>query len=152
MSDVSEIAAIHVDGWRDAYGHLLPPEFYDADSLRRRILMWTAILSPEVLPDRLFVAESQGHIAGFAYVGDSQDEDSARPLTLYMIYVRTNQYGTGIGQALLEAAARQDPLQLWMAKDNPRAHAFYRRNGFAFDGTERVDHDANDLEEIRLVR
>lgn len=114
--------------------------------------MWARILGGDEIPDRLFVAESAGRILGFAFVGDSLEEHPARPLTLHMIYVRSEQHGTGIGQALLNAAARQDRLQLWMAKDNPRAYAFYRRNGFVFEGTERTDSTANDLEEIQLVR
>ncbi|MFM9918272.1 GNAT family N-acetyltransferase [Lacisediminihabitans sp. H27-G8] len=152
FSEAAVIAAIQVDGWRDTYGHLLPPEFYGDAALRRRVAMWTKILGGEAIPDRLFVAESSSRIQGFAFVGDSLDALPARPLCLYMIYVRSEHHGTGIGQALLEAAAREDPLQLWMAKDNPRAYAFYRRNGFVFEGTERVDSAANDLEEIELVR
>jgi len=149
---VSEIAQIHVDGWRETYGHLLPPEFYDAVALRRRGELWTKILGDTPAPDRLLVAESAGRVQGFAFVGDSLEDHPARALTLYMLYVRSEQHGTGIGQALLDEVARHDPLQLWMAKDNPRAFAFYQRNGFVFEGTERVDRAAHDLEEIQLVR
>lgn len=66
--------------------------------------------------------------------------------------MRREHHGSGVGQALLDAAARDDPIQLWMAKDKPRASAFYWRNGFVFEGTERVDREVNDLEEIQLVR
>ncbi|MET4705020.1 GNAT family N-acetyltransferase [Frigoribacterium sp. UYMn621] len=152
FSEAAAIAAIQVDGLRDTYGHLLPAEFSGDAALRRRSAMWTKILGGETIPDRLFVAESSSRIQGFAFVGSSLEARPARELCLHMIYVRSEQHGTGIGQALLEAAGREDPLQLWMAKDNPRAYAFYRRNGFVFEGTERVDSAADDLEEIQLVR
>ncbi|MCB5275771.1 hypothetical protein BJG92_03324 [Arthrobacter sp. SO5] len=40
---------------------------------------------------------------------------------------------------------------LWVAKDNPRAVAFYRRNGFEFDGAEQTD-PAPKIVDARMVR
>ncbi|MCS6582511.1 GNAT family N-acetyltransferase [Curtobacterium citreum] len=39
-------------------------------------------------------------------------------------------------QALLDTVLADRPASLWVAADNPRAHAFYRRNGFTPDGAE----------------
>jgi GNAT superfamily N-acetyltransferase len=59
--------------------------------------------------------------------------------------------GTGIGQALLEALER--PEVLWVAADNPRAQAFYRRNHFAADGaTQTEEFFGEPIDEIRMVR
>lgn len=44
------------------------------------------------------------------------------------------------------------PAQLWVARDNPRAYAFYRRNGFRPDGAEQVMPEAEGFVEVRLVR
>lgn len=41
---------------------------------------------------------------------------------------------------------------LWVLDENPRAIAFYRRNGFEPDGAEKNDRDYGDIREIRLVR
>lgn len=41
---------------------------------------------------------------------------------------------------------------LWVAKDNPRAVAFYLRNGFNFDGTEQTDPGAPKIVDARMVR
>lgn len=41
---------------------------------------------------------------------------------------------------------------LWVAKDNPRAVAFYRRNGFDFDGVEQRDPGAPKITDARMVR
>jgi len=45
-----------------------------------------------------------------------------------------------------------EPAQLWVAKANARARAFYARNGFAPDGVEFADPHHDDLVEVRLVR
>ncbi|PZE62480.1 GNAT family N-acetyltransferase [Curtobacterium sp. MCLR17_044] len=39
-------------------------------------------------------------------------------------------------QALLDTVLADRPASLWVAADNLRAHAFYRRNGFTPDGAE----------------
>ncbi|WP_439688481.1 GNAT family N-acetyltransferase [Curtobacterium sp. SP.BCp] len=51
-----------------------------------------------------------------------------------MLYVLARAHGSGAGQALLDAALGHRSASLWVAEDNPRAQAFYRRNGFTVDG------------------
>lgn len=41
---------------------------------------------------------------------------------------------------------------LWVAKENPRAAAFYLRNGFRFDGVEHVDPHAPSITDARMLR
>ena len=151
-ADAEAIASIHNDGWRDTYGRLAPESYYDDDALAARTATWTDALSAPTVSPRLFLAEVGDVAVGFAFAGSPRDEHPARDLALHMIYVRTGHHGSGVGQTLLDATLGRDPAQLWCAKENPRAIAFYRRNGFAPDGVEKVDSDANDLVEIRLVR
>ena len=61
-------------------------------------------------------------------------------------------HGSGAGQALLDAVVGSEPCQLWVARENPRAHRFYRRNGFVPDGTERQDERAGGLWVLHWVR
>jgi GNAT superfamily N-acetyltransferase len=59
-------------------------------------------------------------------------------------------HGTGAGRALLEAVINPaEPAALWVADPNPRAQAFYRKHGFAADGTAR---SGDGVREIRMVR
>jgi GNAT superfamily N-acetyltransferase len=69
------------------------------------------------------------------------------------IYVVASHYGSGAGQRLLDAALGDLPAFLWVADDNPRARAFYARNGFVPDGTTKVGPVAGTpVLEVRLVR
>ena len=60
----------------------------------------------------------------------------------------------GIGQKLFDAAvADGEPVYLWVADDNPRAHRFYQRNGFALDGASHTEPFLGEtLTEVRFVR
>lgn len=72
------------------------------------------------------------------------------PRQLYVLYVYAAFHGSGVGTALLDAVIDPDaPASLWVADPNPRAQAFYRRQGFASDGAAKVD---DGVREIRMVR
>ena len=93
--------------------------------------------------------------SGSRRAGASRDEDAACPVSgeLYAIYVLAAHYGSGAGQALLDAAIGRAAASLWVLEDNPRARAFYERNGFRADGTVKDDDRWGEpVREVRLVR
>jgi len=53
---------------------------------------------------------------------------------------------------LLDAALGDQPALLWVAEQNPRAIAFYQRNGFSFDGQVLDDPTAPLITDLRMVR
>ncbi|HEY0258599.1 MAG TPA: GNAT family N-acetyltransferase [Lacisediminihabitans sp.] len=151
-ADGDAIARVHVEAWRETYATLLPARFFGEDAVRMRQRMWASILDRDPLPPRLRVAEVDGALVGVSFGGPTRDDEPARALELYLIYLNADHHGSGVGQALLDAVLGDEPAQLWVAEDNPRARAFYRRNGFTPDGARKVDAEVNDLAEIRLVR
>lgn len=70
------------------------------------------------------------------------------------LYALPRAHGSGVGQALLDLAAPPDVgTYLWILHDNPRAEAFYRRNGFRPDGfTASCGPDWFDRPMFRMVR
>ena len=149
--EVEALAQLHARCWRQTYAHLLPPSFFD-DLLRSRRDFWTSLLARDPLPERLAVADKHGRPVGLALAGEPLGSDPARPLQLYLLYLDADHHGSGAGQALLDAVVGDLPAQLWVAVENPRARAFYARNGFLPDGARHIDAEFHDLEELRLVR
>ncbi|MFC0680665.1 GNAT family N-acetyltransferase [Lysobacter korlensis] len=150
--DARAIGAVHMQCWREAYSHLLSVGFFDRRTPEQAAERWTHALA--TLPDgqSVHVATADGRIVGFSSSGKSRDEPPVRELELWSLYLLAEHHGFGLGQRLLDAALGDAPASLWMAKRNPRAHAFYRRNGFVPDGLERSYESWENLEEIRLVR
>lgn len=69
------------------------------------------------------------------------------------MYTLRRTYGTGLGAALLKAAAGEAPAYLWVFEANLRAQAFYATNGFRSDGKRKLlPPDWHELPEIRMVR
>lgn len=154
-ADAPTIAELHVATWREAYSHLLPEDFFTDGHLQGRHEMWNHILGNCRVEWCVRVAESDARIIGFAFAGPALDPEARgmpRELQVYNLYVTAAHYGTGAGQALLYAVVGARPAMLWVAKANPRAVAFYRRNGFEFDGTEQHDAAAPTIIDTRMVR
>jgi len=154
-ADAPRIAELQVATWRETYAHLLPEGFFDDAHIRGRHEMWNQILGEAHDELTVRIAERDGELIGWAMVGPSfgaEDQDLPRDRQVYSIYVSRSQHGTGVGQALLDAALGAAPAVLWVAKENPRAIAFYLRNGFAFDGVEQIDPLAPMITDARMVR
>lgn len=93
----------------------------------------------------------------FLMGGDSRMlvwEDAGDGAQIVAIHSLPESWGTGLGKAMLVEALRQigdRPVFLWAFKDNKRARRFYEKNGFHWDGTERVSQFDNALE-VRYVK
>lgn len=147
-ADAETIAALHVATWRETYGHLLSDDFFGDEVVGRRRRMWTQILTKPRREDVVRVAEADGELVGFAMSGIT---DGGMP-QLYMLYVAAEHHGTGVGQRLFDGVLPPGPAVLWVAKENPRAIAFYRRNAFIVDGAEQTDPGTPGIVEARMVR
>lgn len=153
-ADAVAMARVHVDTWSETYRGIMPDELLDApDLIDRRRQMWTQILA-EAVPQKYLsaVAESDGEIVGIAMSGPPEDDGGTEDRHLYVLYTYRSAHGTGVGQDLLDAVV--DPTTttaLWVADPNPRAQAFYSKNGFVADGTVKTD-DYDGVREVRMVR
>ena len=70
------------------------------------------------------------------------------------IHSLPESWGSGLGKAMLVAVLEEIgdcPVYLWAFKENQRARRFYEKNGFHFDGSERVS-DYEGAIEVRYVR
>jgi GNAT superfamily N-acetyltransferase len=155
--DAPEVARVQVTGWHEAYSGRMPQSILDGLDVGRSTRWWHTIISggkPLDAPGEVWVAECDGVVIGFSSAGTSRDADrSPGERELYAIYVLAEHYGSGAGQALLDAAIGRSAASLWVLQDNPRARAFYERNGFRPDGSVKDDDRWGEpVREVRLVR
>ena len=78
-------------------------------------------------------------------------EEGAEIVALHSL---PESWGSGLGKAMLAAALEEigdRPVYLWAFKENKRARRFYEKNGFHFDGSERVSEYEAAIE-VRYVR
>lgn len=130
--DAAGIARVHIQAWRESYAHLLPAASLAGLEQGPREERWRNILAAAA--SEVWVACAKQEIVGWASAGAGRDDGGPRPRELQGIYVLASHYGSGAGQLLLDAAVGSGGAYLWIAENNPRAFAFYTRNGFVPDG------------------
>jgi len=94
----------------------------------------------------LIARDSRGDVMGVASAGLGAEEweephlgerwfKASTDVVLSHLYTASHTHGTGLGQALLDAALPgRRPAYLWVYDENRRAVRFYERNGFVRDG------------------
>jgi GNAT superfamily N-acetyltransferase len=149
------MARVHVRCWQETYRGLMPDAVLDDPGFpAARERMWTHALTPRALSAEPRSCRRTGWGTGRdRYVGPPslpEDATAAWATQLYVLYVYAADHGTGAGRALLEAVITPaESAVLWVADPNPRAQAFYRKDGFVPDGTAQVE---DGVREIRMVR
>lgn len=147
--EADALAELHSRTWAQAYAGQFPESAWDDRATEQRRRMWASICS-EPRPDwRTAVAELDGARVGFAHSVDG--EDGIREL--WFIYLLQHAHGSGAGQALLDEVLRPDePARLWVLEENPRARAFYERNGFRLDGARKPTGFERGGDELLMTR
>jgi GNAT superfamily N-acetyltransferase len=107
--------------------HIFPPDRYPYpdDAIRTR---WREI------GGRVFLVERDGVPVGVAAVDDRW---------LNGLYVMPDEWGTGVANALhdaavAEVAVQHDEAKLWVLEHNARARRFYERRGWCENGERRA--------------
>lgn len=145
------MAGVHVETWRETYRGLMNDAVLDDPALLDwREKFWeTALTHPRFEKNTVAVAAHEGTMIGIAMSGPSPDGPH-EPTQLYVLYVYAAFHGSGVGTALLESVIEPTaPAALWVADPNPRAQAFYRKNGFVPDGSVKIE---DDIREIHMLR
>ena len=157
-ADAPALAAVHHRCWVETYTGQVSGSFWDGFTAASLVPLWERITADDGVLRNVAMAEVEGELVGLAMAGPSSVREHpafppVRDRQLFMLYVLASHHGTGAGQALLEAVAGEDPVQLWVAAENPRAQAFYRRNGFLPDGARVAGSPtADEIPVLRMVR
>ena len=151
-SDVEALGRVHATCWHETYDHLISAAAFEKLSPRRMAELWNHYAERGEEYQK-FADHADANIVDSVASRPARDEYAPRDRELYFIYLLDAYHGTGIGQKLFDAAVGSDPSYLWVASDNPRAHRFYQRNGYALDGGEQVvPFLGEEIHEVRFVR
>ena len=151
--DAEAVVLMQTLAHEECYPHLLSPGFFRGRraSIPERVARRRPHLA--VADPRIIAVDASNELVGFADAGPGRDDDGPEALELYSIYTLRRTYGTGLGAALMRAAIGGGPAYLWVVEDNPRALAFYVKQGFRPDGKRNtLPPEWEELPEFRMVR
>ena len=133
-TDTDAMAAFAAKSFRDTFGHNYTPEDLQ---MHLDAKCGADFVRPSIEAGRAWLIEEDDVVVGYATSGpvtlpvdDLRDDDEE----IYRFYLAQHTHGTGIAQALMDKVLAQLShaprvfLSVW--SENPRAQAFYARNGF----------------------
>src|SRR5215471_14530481 len=124
--DAIAVARVHVRSWQAAYRTLLPDECLDGLRPEERAASYDFATRDPLKPQTILAVE-EGAILGFVTTAPSREPDLPNHGQLFALHVDPQQWGQGIGVALITAArARLSGLGfqhavLWVLAGNVRA-------------------------------
>jgi ribosomal protein S18 acetylase RimI-like enzyme len=134
-ADAAAIAELHAASWRDAYAHILAPEFLSGSIETDRLAVWSQRLRDSPPTQVVNVAfdptgKAQAFVCGYC------DFDPVWGSVVDNLHVRPQARGRGIGEQLLRSVAgdlstraSSSGLHLWVFEANVAGVRFYERLG-----------------------
>ncbi len=152
------VARVHVGSWQAAYRSLMPEDYLNQLRPEDRAERYDFTHQDPNKPHTIVAAEGP-LVLGFATTMPARDADLTNCGELCALYADPEQWGRGIGAALI-AAARSHLVQhgfhyacLWLLEGNARAARFYGIDGWTPDGQRKTaDIWGITVEEIRYRR
>ena len=152
--DARAIARVHVRSWQAVYRGVIAEEFLGSLDVDRRTEMINRMIRDESRV--LLVCERDERVAGYSMLGPSDDEGWGEVLA---IYASPDRWGVGVGHELMTASEQWFHDQgyrramLWVLENNPRARAFYEREGWGLGKRFRIENiGGTDVTEVRYER
>lgn len=143
-ADLMAVGALHQRSRVAAYSSFLPADALAEPTPEAMGRYWTERVAWEGADHRMTVAERDGRLVGFSYLGPDDAGDPATGL-LNAIHLEPDERGRGTGRALMVDAldAMRDRgwsrAALWVLRENTTARRFYERGGWTATGEQRDD-------------
>ncbi|MFV2101737.1 GNAT family N-acetyltransferase [Micromonospora sp. LOL_024] len=143
--DLMAVGQLHQRSRVAAYSPFLPVESLADPTPDAMGRYWAERWSWEQADHLMTVAERDGVLVGFSYVGPDDEGDPATGL-LNAIHLEPAERGRGVGRALMIDALASMRARgrwravLWVLRDNASARRFYESGGWLPTGIERDEH------------
>ena len=142
VEDAHQIAQIDVASYQAAYPILMPSSFLDARSVSQRQETWMQRLVTGA--EHVLVCEAAGQMEGWTSISAADDLGAEGAAEILGLCVRPVSWRQGCGTALLLRALNEIRLMgraaatVWIVDGNLATKSFYRRCGFARDGSSKT--------------
>jgi ribosomal protein S18 acetylase RimI-like enzyme len=152
LSDLQEIALIHVKSWKSAFKGLMPERYINSYTLEDRNAEWLNVLGSG--SESVIIVEDNNKLVGFLSYTENVDF-----LYLSKLYLCPSIYGQGVGGLLMKQmeneslAASIDLIRLYVLDNNQSAINFYLKQGFEFgDGFESEEFEGETIIDLLMTK
>lgn len=155
LQDAAGIARVRVQTWRSAYRGIVSQATLDDLTVDEDTLRWEQRLAdPPKGGWFAFVdTDETGLVTGFCCGGRARGDIEPDSGEVYALYVLPERQRSGVGRALLEAAARRlrakrfERMLIWVLAENP-SRRFYEKMGGVATYRQEIDIRGELLSEV----
>ena len=143
-ADAGEVAALHVEAWRETYRGILPDAMVDGLTMEEALASWQAALAPASDQMAFVGANANGRLVGIASGCRSNEPSAPDAGVLDKLYIVKAGQGLGLGRRLLAAVAEALHAQghaemiVVVHADNPAAQFYAAMGGHEAARRERL--------------
>jgi GNAT superfamily N-acetyltransferase len=160
VDDAAGIAAVHADGWRQAYLGIVPDDYLKCVSASSRVESWREELSVEADDREPWIALLDDDVIGFIAGGLSRDGDAAaRTGEVYQLFVLPECWSRGIRTNLVDHLLRDlrehgfERVSYWVIAADLEARRFVEHLGWTTDGAAKYEECGGvQVEHVRYGR
>ncbi|MCR4714675.1 MAG: GNAT family N-acetyltransferase [Treponemataceae bacterium] len=158
ISDASRIAEIDVAGERFAYKNIVSATaLYKGLLVENRIAVCKKWITEDSFSVYVYEDDSDGIVKGMMGTGKCCDDDKQNAFELFFLYVEPYFSRNGIGTEMIKFFENEGTLKgykefvIWVLEKNEIGKNCYEKNGFHFDGKEKIFQRFN-LKENRYIK
>ena len=157
VNDASRTAEIDAISSRYAYQNILSEESLKDLTVESRVPVHTRWISEKRFDMYVYEDPDTGVVKGMMGMGPCEDEDKKGAFELHFIYVDPAYVRKGIGTEMIrffEQKGREKGWRefvIWVLEENEMGRNCYEKNGYRFDGKDKIFRRWN-KREIRYVK
>ena len=150
--DAAAVAKVHVLSWHKSFKGIVPDSFLEKLTVETRTKAFRERFGDDSY--KMYVAQtSEGHVVGFADVGDPRHDVGPYDAELYAIYILHEFQGKGIGAGLYQCVkkfliSRGKTSMYLMALEVSPYRPFYQKMGGRVVGRKRLKLEGIDFDAV----
>ena len=155
--DLQELAHVHIESWKAAYGHFMPAYVFEWITTENRVERFKESLEKE--NEELAVITVEGKIAGSITQGKCRDEDSEDNTgEIWGMYLLPGYWWQGLGTKLVNWSLEKlkekgyRRVTLWVFEESTGSRQFYEKLGFKPEGETRPTRIDDSIRLIRYIK
>ncbi len=136
-SDITELAAVHIQCWNETYRGIIPDDYLDKLSLESRIQIWTKVLgSPGHYGE---IVRHECRLFAFLSAGKAIEKQGYPSEEIFALYVLKAFQRKNLGRELCTRLFATKDLQAvcaWVLRENPSCQFYERMGGKIIDARD----------------
>ncbi|RYZ91195.1 MAG: GNAT family N-acetyltransferase [Proteobacteria bacterium] len=148
MSDINELASVHLKCWNETYRGIIPDDYLDQMSIESRVKIWTKVLGSH--GHYCETIRVEGRLVAFLSAGRALEKEGYPDQEIFALYILKAFQRKNLGRELctrLFTTKNCQSVCAWVLRENPSCQ-FYERIGGIIIDSRQTEMSGKKFEEV----